>query len=264
MKRMNYLIEGLQGSGKSTLVRKLSEKLPGHTVFHEGDYSPVELAWCARMDRETYESKLKKYPALRNEIEAKSAAEGEWKITCYTKIHTDEPGFYQEMEQHEIYNGRMPLPEFRETVLSRFRAWNGSDSIFECSIFQNIVEDMILYRVMRDDDIIALYREAKQALTGKEYTILYLKTGDVEKNLQAIRRERTDENGREQWFPLMMDFFDRSPYAKAMDRQGENDLIAHFRHRQELELRICAEVFPKQAVILRSKDVDWSVISASC
>ena len=46
MQKDNYFIEGLQGAGKSTLVQKLSAHLPEHTVFREGDYSPVELAWC--------------------------------------------------------------------------------------------------------------------------------------------------------------------------------------------------------------------------
>jgi nucleoside-triphosphatase THEP1 len=41
---MNFFIEGLQGSGKSTLVQKISEKLPEYTAVREGDYSPVELA----------------------------------------------------------------------------------------------------------------------------------------------------------------------------------------------------------------------------
>ena len=46
---MNYFVEGIQGSGKSTLIRKLSEKHPECTAVMEGDYSPIELAWCARM-----------------------------------------------------------------------------------------------------------------------------------------------------------------------------------------------------------------------
>ena len=52
---MTYFIEGLQGSGKSTLVARLSERLPEHKVFREGDYSPVELAWCAYLTEEEYE-----------------------------------------------------------------------------------------------------------------------------------------------------------------------------------------------------------------
>ncbi len=41
---MNYFIEGLQGSGKSTLVKKLSEMHPEYLAVHEGDYSPEKLA----------------------------------------------------------------------------------------------------------------------------------------------------------------------------------------------------------------------------
>ena len=55
---MTYFIEGLQGSGKTTLVAKLSERFPGHKVFREGDYSPVELAWCAYLNTDHYKKIL--------------------------------------------------------------------------------------------------------------------------------------------------------------------------------------------------------------
>ena len=58
---MNYFVEGLQGSGKSTLVGKLSGIHPDHKVFREGDYSPIELAWCAYVNKETYNEVLEKY-----------------------------------------------------------------------------------------------------------------------------------------------------------------------------------------------------------
>ena len=51
---MNYFIEGLQGSGKSTLVRKLSERHSDYTAVREGEYSPVELSWCAYMNETAY------------------------------------------------------------------------------------------------------------------------------------------------------------------------------------------------------------------
>ena len=72
---MNYFVEGLQGSGKSTLVRCLSEKYPDYKDICEGDYSPVELAWCAYVNRETYSEILEKYDAIRDEIKEKSFEE---------------------------------------------------------------------------------------------------------------------------------------------------------------------------------------------
>ena len=77
---MNYFVEGLQGSGKSTLVRRLSEKYPEHKAICEGDYSPVELAWCAYVDKEKYNEILEKYNDIRSEIEEKSFAEDDHMI----------------------------------------------------------------------------------------------------------------------------------------------------------------------------------------
>lgn len=75
MQRDSYFIEGLQGAGKSTLQRKLSDRLPEYTVFREGDYSPVELAWCAYTTEEQYQNVLARYPMLAEEIKGKTVLE---------------------------------------------------------------------------------------------------------------------------------------------------------------------------------------------
>ena len=126
--------------------------------------------------------------------------------------------------------------------------------IFECSLFQNIVEDMILFRQASDEEIMSFYRLVREALNGKEYRIIYLKADDIKGNLDVIRKERSDESGNEIWYPMMLGFFIDFPYSKARGLQGEDDLINHFRHRQKLELRICEEIFPDKSMILISKD----------
>ena len=255
---MNFFIEGLQGSGKSTLVQKLADKYKDHIVFREGDYSPVELAWCTWMSNDAYEKALKKYPSLKEEMNEKTVTEGSHRVMCYTKILTDIPGFHKDMEQYEIYNGRTPWDQFKEIVLNRFKAWKGSNQIFECSIFQNIIEDMILFRVMSDDEIVRFYREIREALEGKEYRILYLASDQIEQNIDIIRRERSDENGNELWFPLMMNYYDNCPFAKVNNLAGPNELMKHLHHRQDLEIRLCKEIFETEAIILKSKNVDVS------
>ena len=77
IRNMTYFVEGIQGSGKSTLVKLLSEKCPDRKVLEEGDYSPIELAWCAYMGMEDYQAALEKYPYLRAEIELKTHFEDE-------------------------------------------------------------------------------------------------------------------------------------------------------------------------------------------
>ena len=72
--------------------------------------------------------------------------------------------------------------------------------------------------------------------------------------LEVIRKERSDEQGNELWFPMMLGFFDTCPYARSRGLKGEEDLIRHFMHRQDLELRICKEVFPDRSITLESKN----------
>ncbi len=251
---MNFFIEGLQGSGKSTLVKKLSEKYPDYKPVCEGDYSPVELAWCAYVDKETYGDILEKYKDIRDEIEEKSFEEDDHRIICYTKVITDIPGFHKDLEKYEIYNGNLDPKSFKDVILKRLRNWNGDKNIFECSIFQNIVEDMILFQKRSDEEIMDFYREMKEALEGKEYKIMYIQTGDIKANIDVIRKERSDDKGNEMWFPLMMGYFDNSPYAVERGLSGTEALLEHFKHRQELELRICKEIFQGRYKIYKSKD----------
>ena len=251
---MNYFIEGLQGSGKSTLVRKLSDICPGYTAVREGEYSPVELSWCAYVDEEKYHRILEKYPGLGPRIRENTYPEGDRRIICYTKIVTEDRDFYRDLEQDEIYNGRVPFDAFRSIVLERYRKWDSDRMIFECSLFQNIVEDMILYRQARDEDILSFYKQIREELKGKEYRIVYLKASDIRGNLETIRKERSDEHGHELWFPMMLGFFNNCPYAESRCLKGEEDLIRHFIHRQALELRLCKEVFQDRSIILESKN----------
>ena len=252
---MNYFVEGLQGSGKSTLTKRLSELHPGCRALTEGDYSPVELAWCAYMGKEDYRKVLENYPDLRDEIISKSHEEDDHMIVCYTKIPTENHGFYQDLEQYEIYNNRRTFEEFRAIILKRYENWHEDDLIFECSLFQNIVEDMILFRDKTDEEIMDLYHEIKQAIGNKQMHIAYIKTApeDIRYNLETARKERVDGDGNEVWFEMLCGFFDNSPHAVRSGLKGEEGLISHWTHRQELELRICGEIFPGQYTVLPSK-----------
>ncbi|MCR5619368.1 MAG: hypothetical protein K6F65_04650, partial [Lachnospiraceae bacterium] len=202
---------------------------------------------------DAYRAILDKYAEIKKDIIAKSYEEDGHMIICYTQIITDIPGFHKDLEQYEIYNARVSQESFKNLILSRFSNWNTDGNIFECSLFQNIVEDMILFQNASDAEIITFYREIKKVLDGRDYQIFYLMSEDIRSNIDVIRKERTDEQGREMWFPLMLRYFNDSPYAKQKGLVGEEDMLKHFSHRQELELAICREIFPDKYTILKSK-----------
>jgi len=259
---MNYFVEGVQGAGKSTLVNRLAGHLPDYRVFREGDYNPVELAWCAYMTEAQYGEVLARYESIREEIVANTHTEGDRKIVTYTRIITDVPGFHKDLERYEIYNGRVNRAEFEEIILGRYARWSGDRSIFECSIFQNIVENQILFYEMTDEEIQDFFLRLKAVLAGRDFRILYLEADDIAGSLQVIRKERVDQNGAEMWFPLMVGFLEESPHGAKCGLRGFDGLVKHLEHRMAVEKRILTEVFPEQAVTLKSKQYDLNAVLA--
>lgn len=275
----NIFVEGIQGMGKSTLTNALAKKYPEYKVCREGDYNPVELAWCTWMTQEEYEAVLQRYPSLKEEIEANTTIEyasskgrcdeigqedgsdtSQWKaekekryVITYTRILTDIPGFHKDLERFEIYNGRRTLDEVKEIVLWRYGKFDGEGYIFECSFFQNIVEDLILFHQLSDDEIVQFYRELYAKVDKESFHLYYLYSNEVEENIRIIREERCDAQGNQMWYPLMLGFLVESPYGKAHGYQGFEDMIDHFKHRQRVEMRIIEEIVGENALVLPAK-----------
>lgn len=251
--KTNLWIEGLQGSGKSTLLQELVTLYPQLKVCREGDYSPVELAWCTWMDKEQYDTILARYEAISVEIKQYTVQEGDHYIVMYTRILTDIPGFHRDLEQYEIYNGRKSFEELKDIVTSRYKAFRDTGYVFECSFLQNLTEDLILFHEKNDEEILAFYRELFTAFDKDSFRLLYLYSGDIEENIRIISKERSDTDGTPLWLPMMLEYLKNSPYGRKHGLESFDDLITHLKHRQELELRIIKEVAGERAVMLPSK-----------
>lgn len=250
----HIFIEGLQGSGKSTLLRCLSNKYPEYKAYFEGDISPVELAWCSYMTKAQYEEALQRYPHVEQEIRQFTRQEGDRYIVAYTRILADMREFYEWMENFEIYNGRVPFEEFHDIIMNRYRALEpDSKNLFECSFFQNSMEDMMLFYQMEEQKIMDFYREAYEILKPKGFQMLYLKSDTIRENILQIKKERSDEKGVELWYPLMMKYLQESPYGKEHGFHTLDDMIAHFERRCALEERIIKEVLKEDCTVLKAK-----------
>lgn len=249
----NIFIEGLQGAGKSTLTRTVEKRRPDLHIYREGDLCPVELAWCCYMTEAEYEQALAKYPDIAEEIRNWTMQEDGHYIVAYTRIITDYPGFHKYMEQFEIYQGRKSLSEFRKIIFDRYSIFHGEGNVFECAFFQNIIEDLILYYQLSDEEILDFYRQLWQHVEREHFLLIYLESEDISENLMQIRWERVDADGNEMWYPLMIEYLKESPLGQTLGYQDFVDLMSHLEHRQELELRICREILGEHAMILPSK-----------
>lgn len=249
----NIFIEGIQGMGKSTLLSEIARCKPEYKVCREGDYSPVELAWCAWMDGKQYAAALEKYAPIRREIEAATFREGDRYIVTYTKILTDISGFHKDLEQYEIYNGRRTLQELERIIFTRYERFHGSGYLFECAFLQNIVEDLILFHQLSDEEILSFYRKLYAVVSREHFRLLYLYSDKIEENIRIIQKERSDDQGKQIWYPIMMEYLVNSPYGKVHGYREFGDLISHLRHRQQVELRIVREILGGRAKIIPAK-----------
>ena len=254
----NIFVEGIQGMGKSTLVNKIAYSVPGVTVCREGDFSPVDLAWCTWMNQEQYEAVLDRYAPIADEIRKKTVVDGEHYVISYTQVLTDIPGFHKDLEQYEIHNGRASFEELKEIVFSRYGKFKGNGYVFECAFFQNIMEDLILFHMLSDDEIIAFYKELYELVDKENFTLVYLYSDDLEETIRTIRKERSDHFGNEMWYNLMLQYLIHSPYGEQHGYATFEDLVAHLKHREQLELRVIKEVIGENAVLLKSKEYEFN------
>lgn len=258
----NVFIEGIQGSGKSTLMNAISNSISELHACREGDYSPVDLAWCTWMSGQEYETILEKYASIKDEIIKNTVREQEHYIISYTRIITDIPGFHKDLEHYEVYNGRKTLPELKEIIFTRFRNFTETGYLFECNFFQNIIEDLILFHMLSDEEIVTFYRELFESVDTQSFLLLYLYTDRLEENIKIIQKERCDEAGNELWYQMMLQYMIHSPYGRKNGCSGFDDLINHFKHRQQLELTIIREIVGEKAVVLPAKEYDINHIVA--
>ena len=111
----------------------------------------------------------------------------------------------------------------------------------------------MLYYRMKEPDIVNFYREAYEILKPKGFQMLYLQSDNIRENILQIKKERSDENGVELWYPLMLKYLQESPYGKENNFEGLEDMIAHFERRCALEERIIREVLKEDCTVLKAK-----------
>ena len=257
---LNIFIEGIPGSGKSTLMGNLQKNMPGYQFYYEGDISPVELAWCSYMTESQYKKAIEDWPQLEKEIEANSKREGSRCIVSYTRIRTDHRDFYQYMEKYEIYGGRRDIGEFRQIILERFHSFKGTGNVFECAFFQNIIEELMLFAQYSDEQILDFYRQLLSKIALGNFLVIRLLSEDIDKSILQIKKERVNEQGEEVWYSLMMNYLIQSPYGKSHHYESFDDMLKHFNRRIAIENRISNELLHNRYIDIPNKNYDLNQV----
>lgn len=254
-KRMNIFIEGIPGSGKSTFLKKLASENKSYTAYYEGDLSPIELAWCAYLDDKEYNSLLCKYQNSANDIRKNTIIERDGKkykyIVSYTKIDLQTPEMFSDFEKYEIYGGRLEIRKFLDVIKKRYTSYYGNKKLFECAMLQNIVDEVLLFSDLNDNDIINFYDGLVKDFKF-DYFIYYFEPGNIMKALEKISNERINENGDKVWLNSVINYIKGTKYGKKNDVSTITDLAKYYEKRISLEKKILKKVFSNRYQIFES------------
>lgn len=265
MKTKWILIEGIPGSGKSTSAKKIAKWYQNQGIsvnlYIEGQLHPADLGWNACIPVPEYDRILDKYALLSNDIKLNTVFEGSHAIVAYTQVKTENWEFYKELENFEVYDGRVPDEVFYSLHYDRWNrfALNTQEkdeiNIFECAFMQNHVNELLFWRNTDEKTIIDHHNRLIGMVKSLNPTLIYLSQPDIKETIQRIAEERVSPDG-DNWIDRCIAYCENSTFGKKHGIKGFDGIMEFFTMRKRIEMDILAQL-PIPYVIIENPDYNW-------
>lgn len=263
------MVEGLPGSGKSTVARKIKkhmEEKGKKVIFYEAESTnPADMAWQAYLTKEEYhrfvadclDIWLQTKPTITDEelirrIEMQSQMENGHVAVAYRNINF--PGSeYQvlarKLSSKEIFQGGLPFEELRELHLERWSRFahnmqlRRETVIFESNFLQNSIFELMCYRGMNDEQILDYLMELADTVRFLEPRIVYIETEDIEKLVDKTAKKRAlpPESGND-WLTCFVNWVSTTIYGQRHNLSGKEGLIKVLRERQRMDYLVLRKI----------------------
>ena len=274
MKNRLILVEGIPGSGKSTISRKIRNYLVSKglevVLYNEGDLHPADMAWNALLTKEEYNNVIKDNKEYENIIKENSKFEEDYVMVAYKKLglRKDKSELMKLFEAHEVYDGRVTCDVFKELHLKRWKKFaeqmkedKNKIVIFECAFLQNNVNELLaIYE--KDLNYIKDYlNELIGTVLELNPKLIYLKQPSVKETLNRVSKERISDNKEAypDWIDVVIEYFKNSNYGKHNNINGFDGVVRYFEKRQEIELEVIKSLSIDNLVIC-NHNYEWEEI----
>lgn len=262
------LLEGIPGSGKTTLAKKVADYLSKRKTmnfYEEGDGHPADLAWCACIPSEQIEDIILKYPAYEERIRQNMNLEEGYAIIPYTRFPIEDPEFHYLMESFEVYDNRVGFNTFVDLHKKKWIKFNEQSkdvdeyTVFECAFLQNHINELLIFHCSKEQDIKEYLRTLITIVKDLNPVIIYLSQPDVHETIRRVSDIRVDEKGEKVWRDRVISYIEDSPYGQEHSLKGFEGMVEYFSVRKNLELSIMKEL-PVETHIIDNPIYNWDVV----
>ena len=260
------LVEGIPGSGKSTIANKIGEYLSTNgvktKVYTEGQLNPVDLAWCAYIPIDNFDIILRSYPQYQKVIRENAHFENDHAIVAYTQFPIIDPELYKLLESYEVFNNRVGFDVFQSLFSKRWgnfsKQTEKSDelTVFECAYLQNQLCELIYFYNMDQSNIEKYILTLTDTIKNINPILFYLNQPNINEHIRRIADQRVNVNGEKEWLEKVIFYIENSPYGKMNNLKGFDGVVKGFEIRRQIELNLIIKL-PIKTYIISNQNYNW-------
>lgn len=249
MTRQLILVEGLPGSGKSTIAQMISNILIQRglrvQLFQEGDLNhPADYEGVAFFTVDEFGDLLDAHEACRDVLESRAIAYRNGYLIPYRKIKEELGEAFPDHTVQEIFSRdiyELPFEQNKELITSKWRSFTESvlaandDTviIFECCFIQNpLTMGLVKCNQSREGNVNYVL-ELERMVQALNPLLIYIDQKDIAHTFDRAVKERPKE-----WSEGFIQYYTNQGWGASRGYHGVSGTVKVLQARKELETEI--------------------------